>query len=143
MIVKNHLEDLLNATFEAILFADRSGVIQFWNAGCSRIFGFPAEMALGQSLDIIIPKNLRKAHWKGFFEAVERGDTLPGRRPAKTKAITQDGGIIYVEMSFAMAHDSSGKVIGSVAVARPDQSRSAGQPTQDKTEVGCPFSQSG
>lgn len=143
MNIQQQLASVLDATYEAILFADRTGVIKLWNPGCERMFGFPAEETVGQSLDIIIPENLRQAHWKGFFEAVARGDTLPGRRPARTKAITQDGSTIYVEMSFAMVHDASGSVIGSVAVARPDQGRSLGDPTQDKTEGGCPFSQKG
>ena len=122
------------------MFADCSGVIQFWNHGCERIFGFSSDEAIGKSLDIIIPERLRKAHWKGFFEAVERGDTLPGRRPARTKALSRDGGIIYVEMSFAMAHDAEGTVIGSVAVARPDQSRKKSEEAQATTENSCPFS---
>jgi PAS domain S-box-containing protein len=140
MNIHSHYADLLNATYESILFADCSGVIQFWNPGCERIFGFSSDEAIGKSLDIIIPERLRKAHWKGFFEAVERGDTLPGRRPARTKALSRDGGIIYVEMSFAMAHDAAGAVIGSVAVARPDQNRKESEEAQATTENSCPFS---
>ena len=140
MNIHSHYADLLNATYESILFADCSGIIQFWNPGCERIFGFSSEEAIGSSLDIIIPERLRKAHWKGFFEAVERGDTLPGRRPARTKALSRDGGIIYVEMSFAMAHNANGSVIGSIAVARPDQRQSENGEPQTTTENKCPLS---
>ncbi|GIX49399.1 MAG: hypothetical protein KatS3mg131_3610 [Candidatus Tectimicrobiota bacterium] len=40
---------------EAILFADREGIIRLWNAGAEAMFGYRAEEALGQSLDLIIP----------------------------------------------------------------------------------------
>ena len=50
---------------DGVLLADDEGVIRMWNAGCERIFGFSAEEAIGQSLDIIIPENLRARHWEG------------------------------------------------------------------------------
>ena len=139
MNIQDHYADLLNATYESILFADCSGIIQFWNPGCERMFGFSADEAIGQSLDIIIPERLRRAHWKAFFEAVERGDTLPGRRPARTKALSRDGDSIYIEMSFAMAHNANGSVIGSIAVARPDRRQSENGEPQTTTENKCPF----
>ena len=44
---------------DAIIFADAEGVIRFWNRGAERIFGFAEAEALGKSLDIILPDNLR------------------------------------------------------------------------------------
>jgi hypothetical protein len=34
------------------------------------LFGFSAEDALGQSLDLIIPEHLRASHWRGFEAAI-------------------------------------------------------------------------
>ena len=63
---------------EAIIFSDADGRIRFWNAGASRIFGFSESEALGQSLDIIIPQNLRHRHWAAFEEAMRTGKTRYG-----------------------------------------------------------------
>jgi PAS domain S-box-containing protein len=47
---------------DAVIYADRAGTIQFWNVGATRIFDFSTTEAVGQSLDIIIPKRLREGH---------------------------------------------------------------------------------
>ncbi|MGV6876653.1 PAS domain S-box protein, partial [Pseudochelatococcus sp. B33] len=60
---------LLETRSDAILATDRDGIIRFWNPGAERIFGFAAAAAVGQSLDIIIPENLRARHWRGWSHA--------------------------------------------------------------------------
>ena len=54
---------LLGTSSDAIIAADKDGVVRFWNPGAERIFGYTSEDAVGQSLDIIIPERLRKRHW--------------------------------------------------------------------------------
>ena len=60
---------------DAIIYADVKGIITFWNKGAERVFGFSERDAIGQSLDIIIPANLRKRHWDGFAETIRSGKT--------------------------------------------------------------------
>ena len=110
--------DILQSMPEALVFADLKGIIQRWNPGAENVFGFTATEAVGQSLDLIIPERMRKAHWEGFNKAIERGGTLPGRTSAITRAIHKSGDPFYVDMSFAMVKDPAGKLIGSMAVAR-------------------------
>ena len=110
--------DILQSMPEALIVADLQGVIQRWNPGAENVFGFTAAEAVGQSLDLIIPERMRKAHWEGFNKAIERGGTLPGRTSAITRAIHKSGEPFYVDMSFAMVKDPAGKLIGSMAVAR-------------------------
>ena len=73
---------------DAIIFADVDGVIRTWNAAATRLFGFPAEAALGTSLDLIIPQRLRDAHWKGYNEAMRTGATRLGGTPTITRGRT-------------------------------------------------------
>jgi PAS domain-containing protein len=47
-------------------YADGEGRILFWNRRAERIFGYDESEVLGQSLDIIIPENLRLRHWAGY-----------------------------------------------------------------------------
>jgi PAS domain S-box-containing protein len=110
--------EILQSMPEALIFADLQGIIQRWNPGAENVFGFTAAQAVGQSLDLIIPERMRKAHWDGFNKAIERGGTLPGRTSAITRAIHKSGEPFYVDMSFAMVKDQAGKLIGSMAVAR-------------------------
>lgn len=59
-------EAVLTIASDAIVGTDLAGLITFWNPGAVRVFGFEKEVALGVSLDIIIPERLRRAHWTGF-----------------------------------------------------------------------------
>lgn len=110
--------DILRSMPEALIYADLEGIIRRWNPGAETVFGFSAAEALGQSLDLIIPERMRKAHWDGFNKAIVRGGTLPGRTSMITRSLHKSGEQIYVDMSFAMVKDESGKMLGSMAVAR-------------------------
>src|SRR5215475_2243698 len=69
---------LLDAAPDAVVYADISGRIQYWNAGAERMFGYAPSEALGQSLDIIIPQSLRSRHWEGFDKTMHTGVTRYG-----------------------------------------------------------------
>src|SRR5580692_5688609 len=97
-----HIAQALLATpSDAILATDRDGVIRFWNPGAELIFGLPAEAAIGQTLDLIIPENLRARHWQGWRQAVtaERSRYGAGELLA-VPAITADGRRISVEFTI-------------------------------------------
>ena len=55
----------------AIIIANASGVIQFWSAGAAALFGYQATDAVGKKLDLVVPPDLREAHWHGFGHAME------------------------------------------------------------------------
>ncbi|MDT3670110.1 MAG: PAS domain S-box protein [Aromatoleum sp.] len=102
---------------DALIYADREGVIREWNAGAEALFGYPKAEAVGRSLDLIIPERLRAAHWAGFDRAMQNGATKHGRRALLTRSMNHAGETIYVEMTFAVVADA-GRVLGSVAIAR-------------------------
>jgi PAS domain S-box-containing protein len=114
---------ILASMQEAVIYADLDGVIRLWNRGAEAIFGFSAEEATGQSVDIIIPEKLRAAHWAGFNKAVTHGDILSAPGARMTRGLKKDGDQLYVEMSFAMVRSQAGEMIGSIAVARDATAR--------------------
>lgn len=111
-------ELILEQTAEAVIYANRQGVIERWNAAAAAMFGYAATEALGQNLDLMIPEHLRKAHWRGFDAAMANGKTRLGGRPTLTRGLHKSGQKLYVEMSFALVIDDAGLTQGSVAVAR-------------------------
>lgn len=111
-------QDILECISEALIAADRDGIIQIWNPGAEFIFGYTSDEAVGQSLDLIIPEHLRKAHWDGFYRAVSQGATSYGRQPVITRSLHKSGQQIYVEMSFAVLNNRAGQTIGATAIAR-------------------------
>lgn len=110
--------DMLRCMPEALIFSDLEGIIRIWNPGSENVFGFTAAEAIGQSLDLIIPERMRKAHWEGFNKAIARGATLPGRTSMITRSLHKSGEQIYVDMSFAIVKNQAGDMLGSMAIAR-------------------------
>jgi len=119
---------ILEQSADAIIYADRDGNIQLWNAAAERMFGFKAEQVIGQSLDIFIPERLRAPHWAGYRMAMELGKTKHSGRPMLTKALHQSGETVYAEISFAVVVDPERGALGSVAIAR--EPREAKAPTK-------------
>ena len=109
---------IVEQTADAIIYSDRQGMIERWNAAATAMFGYTAAEALGQSLDLIIPEHLRAAHWRGFDAAMASGTTRLHGRPTLTRAQHKSGSKLYVEMSFALVVDAAGAVLGSVAMVR-------------------------
>jgi PAS domain S-box-containing protein len=111
-------EMLVSQSPDAVIFADREGVIREWNAAAERIFGHAQAEAIGQSLDIIVPERFREAHWRGYERAIGEGSTKYSGQSLPTRSERKDGAQIYVELTFAIIHDAGGQVIGALAHAR-------------------------
>lgn len=104
---------------DAIIYADSQGVIAFWNKGAERIFGFSEAEAIGKSLDIIIPKNLRQRHWDGFAETVRTGKTRYGAGDVlAVPALRKDGSRISIEFTILPFSDQAGRILGMAAILR-------------------------
>lgn len=109
---------IVDASSEAIIFADREGLIRLWNRGAELIFGYASDEALGQSLDMIIPERLRRAHWDAFNRSLETGRTKHTDRVLTTRAVHKNGSKLYVDLSFGLVKDDNGFVLGAFAVGR-------------------------
>jgi PAS domain S-box-containing protein len=112
-------QTLAREAADAIVYADAGGVIGFWNRGAERIFGFAEAEAVGQTLDIIIPENLRQRHWQGYDATLSTGKTRYGAGDLlAVPALRKDGKRISVEFTILPFHDEAGRMIGIAAILR-------------------------
>ncbi len=119
MIPPDFFERLVHDAPDGIVYADRDGTIRYWNQGAERIFGFTAEEALGQSLDIIIPDRLRAAHWDGYRRTMQSGVTRYGAGDVlAVPAQRKDGTRISIEFTVQTFSDTGGDLLGIAAVMR-------------------------
>jgi PAS domain S-box-containing protein len=110
---------LLTSMPDAVIYSDAEGRIQFWNKGAETIFGFTSAEAMGQSLDIITPENLRKRHWDGYEKTMRTGVTRYGAGDLlAVPAIRKDGSRISIEFTIVPFKDESGRMLGVAAVMR-------------------------
>jgi PAS domain S-box-containing protein len=111
--------DLVREAPDAIILADADGVIRLWNRGAERIFGFSETDAVGQSLDIIIPANLRARHWSGYREVMRTGQSRYGAGELlAVPAIRKDGSRLSLEFTIIPLAAPEGGLAGVAAVLR-------------------------
>ena len=110
---------LLDSESDAIVATDRDGAIVLWNPGAVRIFGYTAAEAVGRSLDLIIPENLRARHWEGYRQVMATGTSRYGRGDVlAVPGLVKGGGRISLEFTIAMLHGADGRPIGIAALMR-------------------------
>jgi len=100
----------------AILFADQEGKIRFWNKGAQSMFGYGAEEALGESLDLIVPEKQRPRHWEGWTRVMASGVTKYGREPLAVPAMKKDGSRISIEFNIILLRAPTGELLGAAAM---------------------------
>ena len=116
---KNRLcRRIVDTAGDAVIFADRDGIIRLWNRAAEGIFGYTGAEAVGQSLDLIIPERQREPHWKGYGRVMLDGVTKYGSEALAVPAVTKDGERISIEFTINLLRDGDGKVLGPVAVVR-------------------------
>ena len=117
-------ERLVSGMSDAIVYADAEGVIRVWNRGATRIFGFAEAEAVGRSLDIIIPENLRERHWHGYRATIRTGQSRYGDgQLLSVPAVRKDGTRVSVEFTIVPFTDDAGQMIGIAAVMRDATAR--------------------
>ena len=116
------LETLVRASGDAIVVADPEGRIRLWNPAATRIFGYAAEEAVGQSLDLIIPERFRARHWAGYREVMRTGQTQYGADVLRVPALHKDGRRLSIAFTVALLTDA-GRITGIAAVVRDETRR--------------------
>ena len=128
---------ILEQIADAVIYADAAGTIVLWNDAAAALFGYSAAEAVGQSLDLIIPEHLQKAHWRAFEAAMTSGVMRLQGRPTLTRAKHQSGRKLYVEMTFALVKQPGGAARGAVAVARDVTERIEQQRATTRPQSGA------
>jgi PAS domain S-box-containing protein len=104
---------------DAVIYADRQGLIRFWNAGATRIFEFAEDEAIGRSLDIIIPERLRKRHWDGYQHMMETGQGRHGPDDLlAVPAATKSGRTLSIQFTVTPIYGGDGGLAGIAAILR-------------------------
>lgn len=119
MLPDGFADRLVAGMSDAVVYADAAGLIRFWNHGAIRIFGFTETEALGQSLDVIIPENLRNRHWDGYHATMRTGQSRYGDgQLLSVPAVRKGGTRISVEFTIVPFTDDAGRMIGIAAIIR-------------------------
>jgi PAS domain S-box-containing protein len=109
-------QSIVEQTQFAVIFSDHDGVIRFWNRGAEAMFGYTAEEAVGQSLDLVVPERHRTRHWDGYRRVMATGVTKYGREMLAVPAVRKDGTRISIEFTIVLLHAPAGELLGAAAI---------------------------
>jgi PAS domain S-box-containing protein len=99
---------------DAIISKTLEGVIQTWNEGAERLYGYSAEEAIGQPITKLIPPE-RQEEEPALLARLRRGERI---EHFETVRVTKDGRRIDISLSVSPIRDPDGKIIGASKVAR-------------------------
>jgi PAS domain S-box-containing protein len=108
------LAAIVSASDDAILSKTLDGVIQSWNAGAERLYGYTSDEAVGQSINLIIPPELQQKE-QSILESLRNGERL---QHYETIRVAKDGRRLNVSLSVSPVRDASGRIVGASKVAR-------------------------
>lgn len=117
------LESFVEAAGDAIIAAGADGKIVFWNPAATRIFGFPAEEALGQSLDLIIPERFRARHWQGYRQVMSTGTSKYQADVLRVPAQHKDGRALSIAFTVSLLASGAGGERMIAAIVRDETAR--------------------
>jgi PAS domain S-box-containing protein len=118
------LAELVRRLADAVVIADADGAILFWNDAAERIFGWSADEAIGQSLDLIIPERQRERHWAGYRRTMATGVTKYGAELLEVPALHRDGGRLSIAFTVTLLCRPNERLPRAIAaVIRDDTAR--------------------
>ena len=120
-----YYKQLVEALSDAVIVADPSGAIRFWNPPAERLFGFTEAEALGNSLDLIVPERFRERHWAGYNKAMASGQTRYAHDVLRVPAVHKDGRPLSIAFTVGLLRGPQGNVTGILAVIRDETARFA------------------
>ena len=106
--IKSHLSAIIESADEAIMSKDLNGMIQTWNAGAEKIFGYAAQEAIGRNISFLVPPG----HVDEVPEILKRIATGEHVEHFETVRMKKDGTIIPVSLTYSPIRNANGRVIG-------------------------------
>jgi PAS domain S-box-containing protein len=114
LLAARQLAAIVESSDDAIVRKSLDGVIQSWNAGAERIFGYTAEQAVGRPIAMVIPPE-RMAEEDEILVRLRAGQRV---EHFETERVRSDGRRIAVSLTVSPIKDDAGRVIAASKIAR-------------------------
>lgn len=106
------MSTIVDSTDEAIIMESTDGVIESWNQGAERIYGFLAAEAIGKSISILNPADLGDERSE-IIQRLRRSERVERFR---TIRLTKDRRKIHVSLTISPVRNSEGEITHFVSV---------------------------
>ena len=110
----SRLAAIVESSDDAILSKDLHGVVQTWNAGAERLFGYRAEEVIGQPVALLLPPE-RIDEEEQILARVLRGERI---EHLETVRVAKDGRRIDVSVTVSPVKGRDGRIVGASKIVR-------------------------
>ncbi|HYH84398.1 MAG TPA: ATP-binding protein [Pyrinomonadaceae bacterium] len=104
---------LLNAVEQAVIATDPGGKIIFWNRHAERLYGWPADEAVGRNVVEVTPAEAAGEHASEIMSRLLEGRAWSGEFPVRRR----DGTTFPALVTDTPIHDEEGNLIGIVGLS--------------------------
>ena len=105
---------VVESSNDAIITQALDGTITGWNRAAERLFGYSADEAVGQHVNLIVPSH-RREETDTLIERIRRGEPT---EQFETVRLGKDGRSVDVSLSLAPLRSAAGEIIGASKIAR-------------------------
>jgi PAS domain S-box-containing protein len=120
------LAAIVASSDDAIVSKNLDGVIQSWNEGAKRLFGYTAEEAIGKPVTMLIPSD-RIDEEPTILARIRRGERIEHYETVRRR---KDGSLIDISLTVSPVRDGEGRIIGASKIARDITERRRAQDQQ-------------
>jgi diguanylate cyclase (GGDEF)-like protein/PAS domain S-box-containing protein len=108
------LAAIVQSSDDAIVSLSPEGLIESWNPGAERLYGYTPAEAIGRPISIVEPRG-RPGETPAVLALVRRGQAVEG---LETLRVRRDGSEVHVSVSVSPIVDAGGEVIGVAEIGR-------------------------
>jgi PAS domain S-box-containing protein len=116
---RERLAAIVESSHDAIIGQDAAGIITSWNKAAEQLFGYPADEAIGRSIEFIVPPELR-GQVAETMSKIHHGQKA---EYADTIRVRKDGRRIEVTSQISPVRNIEGEVIGAAKISRDNSDR--------------------
>jgi len=107
------LSALIESSEDAIVSKTLEGIVLTWNSAAERIYGYPADEAIGRAIDFLLPPG-RPDEEAEILHRIRKGERVEHYEAVRRR---KDGELINVSLTISPIR-SGGRIIGASHIAR-------------------------
>jgi PAS domain S-box-containing protein len=112
--VTRRLATIVETSDDAIISKNLDGVIQTWNRGAERIFGYAANEIIGKPVTTLMPPE-RYDEEPGILARLRRGERIDHYQTVRRR---KDGTLLDVSLTVSPVTDAAGRIVAASKIAR-------------------------
>jgi len=136
--VSRQLAAIVDSSDDAIFSKNLDGIVESWNAGAEKLFGYPAEEIIGKPVSVLLPPD-RLSEFLDILAKIRTGVRLEHYEVTRMR---KDGRRVDISVTISPIKDNVGCLVGTSTIARDITDRRQADAALRESEERFRFAQS-